>query len=302
MIWRYSRRDSVPLSITLFQLTLNIWLAATWESRTLPQNLLFLPLCLFLFWYNGLVASHNFVHTPWFKSDRLNRLYPILNSINLGLPQAHYRHEHFVHHRYNNDRVNSLGYTQDPTSTFANGHNGEHESVISYCLLGLFRTDLMESFRLIRKQGEATQLNCELASCMLSLVGYCLLSWQYLCLLYLPVFYLGWILEHVENYYEHFGCVPENRYANSTSYYGRLYNWLFCNEGYHQEHHLRPNVHWIERPKTWQEFQTELDRANHVILRFPPVLSILDHRRIAQYQSLKALPSILQRKLNQESV
>lgn len=64
MIWRYSRLDGVPCLITLFQLGLSFWLAGTWESRTLSQNLLFLPLCVFLFWYNGLVASHNLCIHP----------------------------------------------------------------------------------------------------------------------------------------------------------------------------------------------------------------------------------------------
>lgn len=293
MIWRYSWRDSIPLSITLLQLALNIWLAATWETRTLLDNWLYFPLCLFLFWYNGLVASHNFVHTPWFKSDLLNRCYLVINSINLGLPQAHYRHEHLIHHRYTNDRRNAAGQTQDPTSTFANGQDGHHESLLAYCFLGLFRADLLDSFHVIRKKGESLQLWLELLGCGLGLAAYLLLSWQYFLLFYLPTFYVGWVLEHVENYYEHFGGTPENRYANSTSYYGWLYNLLFCNEGYHQEHHLRPGVHWINRPETRQELKQELDRVDRVILRVPPAIGFLDHQRILQSKHQTA-PSLMQ--------
>lgn len=281
MIWRYTWRDGITLSVTLLQFGLNFWLAATWESRTLLQNLLFFPLCLFLFWYNGLVASHNFVHTPWFKSDLLNRCYMVLNSINIGLPQVHYYHEHLQHHRYGNDRQDQAGQTKDPTSTFACGQNGQHENVFAYCVLGLFRTDLLHSFDEIRKRGGARQLHLELAACFVALTIYLLLSWQYFVLLFIPTFYFGWVLEHLENYYEHFGGTPENRYANSTSYYGRIYNALFCNEGYHQEHHLRPNVHWTERPQTRRELQEGLDKADRVILRFPPTLAWLDHQRIA---------------------
>jgi fatty acid desaturase len=302
MIWRYSWRDSIPLAITLFQLGLNFWLAATWETRSLLENFLYFPLCLFLFWYNGLVASHNFVHTPWFKSDFLNRLYLAINSINIGLPQAHYRHEHLLHHRYGNDRLNAEGYTHDPTSLFAHGRDGQPENLISYSLWGLFRTDLLDSFRAICRRGEAFQLGMELLVCGLGLVVYLVLSWQYFLLFNLPTFYVGWVLEHVENYYEHFGSTPENRYANSTSYYGRLYNWLFCNEGYHQEHHLRPGVHWAKRPNTRQELWHELERAERVILKVPPVLGFLDHQRILrEQQSLlrgeASTPSALQQPL-----
>jgi fatty acid desaturase len=283
-MWRYTWRDSIPLAITLFQLALNVWLAATWDTRPLLENFVYFPLCVFLFWYNGLVASHNFVHTPWFKSDFLNRFYLAINSINLGLPQAHYRHEHLIHHRYTNDRLNAEGYTNDPTSLFANGKNGQPENLISYSLLGLFRTDLLDSFRTICRKGEAHQLKVELLACGLGLAIYLALSWPYFLLFYLPTFYIGWVLEHIENYYEHFGGTPENRYANSTSYYGWLYNLLFCNEGYHQEHHLRPGVHWAKRPETRQELRQELDRANRVILRVPPAIGFLDHQRIVREQ------------------
>lgn len=280
MIWRYSWRDSIPCSITLFQFGLNFWLAATWDHRTLTENLLFMPLCLFLFWYNGLVASHNFVHTPWFKSNLLNRVYAVLNSLNIGLPQSHYHQEHLKHHRYGNDRPDQNGLTKDPTSTFAYGRNGQHENMVSYCFLGLFRTNLPESFQEIVKRAGGRQLGSEVTACLLGLMVYLMLSWQYFLFLFLPTFYLGWVLEHLENYYEHFGGTPEDRYANSTSYYGKLYNTLFCNEGYHQEHHLRPNIHWLERPQTRQELQEGLDKADRVILNFPPTLAWLEHQRI----------------------
>lgn len=286
MLWRYSKWDIIPFSITLFQLALNIWLAATWETRTPLQNFLFVPICTFLFWYNGLVASHNFVHTPWFKPDWINRIYLAINSINIGVPQIHYRYEHLHHHRYGNDRPDQEGRTQDPTSIFTHGKNGQPENVFSYCALGPFRTNFIESFREISRKGESHQLRFELMACCLGFIGYSILSWQYVLFCLVPVLYLGWCLEHLENYYEHFGGTPENRYANSTSYYGFLYNALFCNEGYHQEHHLRPGIHWSKRPQTQHELQEELDKVDRVILRVPPVLGFLDHQRISHQQSL----------------
>ncbi len=280
MFWRYTWRDSVPLTITLLQLALNVWLAVTWASRPLAYNLFFLPLCIFLFWYNGLVSSHNFVHTPWFKWDVLNRIYAILNSVNLGVPQVHYRYEHFAHHRYNNDRQGPDGCTLDPTSLFAYGQNGEPESLLSYCFLGPLRIDLSEYLDEIRRNNDTDQFIVELMACGFSIVAFFIVCWQYALCIWLPVMYVGWVLEHIENYYEHFGTTPEDRYANSTSYYGRLYNLLFCYEGYHQEHHLRPNVHWMHRPKVRQELAVRLAQSDRVILRVPPALGILDHQRI----------------------
>ncbi|MEH2079967.1 MAG: fatty acid desaturase [Nostoc sp.] len=263
--------------MTIFQLVLNIWLSITWESRAFLHNLWFYPLCLFLFWYNALVATHNFVHTPWFRSNLLNNLYAIVNSANLYSPVTHYRHIHFNHHRYGNDRQDVHGKTEDHSSTFAYGKNGESENVITYCALAILRDDITESFRQITHK-ESLQLYLECGTCLLAIIGYLLISWKFFLFFVLPVFYFGWFLTYLANYYEHFGAIPENLYANSTSHYGRIYNFLFCNEGYHQEHHLRPNVHWSQRPQVYENLRKQLDGVVRVILKFPPPLGFIHHR------------------------
>ena len=42
---------------------------------------------------------------------------------------------------------------------------------------------------------------------------------------------------------------PGNRLTDSVSCYGRPYNLLWFNNGYHQEHHFRPQVHWTRVPE-----------------------------------------------------
>lgn len=55
---------------------------------------------------------------------------------------------------------------------------------------------------------------------------------------YLPGFAAGLGLCFLQQRYEH---------ARGTiSHYGRLYNLLFFNDGYHAEHHARPGAHWRE--------------------------------------------------------
>ncbi len=277
-IWKYSWLDSFPLLVTAAQISGNVWLAATWNERSPLQLLLLWPIFLLLFWYNPAIATHNFLHTPWFKFFFIDPPSAEIYTVNLGLPQTLYRFHHLNHHRYGNDTRGKNSLTRDHSSTYAFGKNGKHENVIAYCALGLFRRGTTEAVRAALRKGKWKQLCFELLVCFLGVAGYSLLSWRYLLLWFVPTFYFGWFLAHAENYYEHFGASPENRLTNSVSYYGRIYNLFLCNEGYHQEHHLRPQVHWALRPQVRERFSGELCRAGRVVSNFPPLLGFLNSR------------------------
>lgn len=63
---------------------------------------------------------------------------------------------------------------------------------------------------------------------------------RFFALTYLPGYGFGLLLCTLHGFYEH--------HHGTTSYYGRLYNLLFFNDGYHIEHHARPGVHWSRLP------------------------------------------------------
>jgi fatty acid desaturase len=77
-----------------------------------------------------------------------------------------------------------------------------------------------------------------------------LLDWRYLVCFYLPSYYLGWVLPYAHTYVLHYGAQSGNCYANSVSSYHRLYNGIFFNNGYHQEHHWDPKAHWTTMPRS----------------------------------------------------
>jgi fatty acid desaturase len=83
---------------------------------------------------------------------------------------------------------------------------------------------------------------------------------QFLATVYLPGYLAGLALCHVHGHFEHA--------RGTTSCYGRLYNLLFFNDGYHVEHHLRPGEHWTRLPRH--------DRHDVRESRWPPVLRWLD--------------------------
>lgn len=60
---------------------------------------------------------------------------------------------------------------------------------------------------------------------------------RFFLLTYLPGYLAGLGLCAMQGYLEHAGGSP-------VSHYGRLYNFLFFNDGYHAEHHATPGVHW----------------------------------------------------------
>jgi hypothetical protein len=78
---------------------------------------------------------------------------------------------------------------------------------------------------------------------------------------YIPGYVAGLGLCVLQGHFEHAG--------GTTSHYGRLYNWLFFNDGYHVEHHRRPGVHWTRLPS--ESAPPDARRSG-----WPPVLRWLD--------------------------
>jgi hypothetical protein len=83
---------------------------------------------------------------------------------------------------------------------------------------------------------------------------------DFLLTVYAPGYLIGLGLCFLQGHFEHAG--------GTTSHYGRIYNTLFFNDGYHVEHHRRPGVHWTEL-SAWAD---GVSRSS----RWPPVLRWLD--------------------------
>jgi hypothetical protein len=93
---------------------------------------------------------------------------------------------------------------------------------------------------------------------------------------------VGWIaglgLCQLQGHFEHA--------RGTTSHYGKLYNFLFFNDGYHVEHHARPGTHWSELPR-----QVRADRRS----RFPAVLRWLELAPLDNLERLVLRSGALQR-------
>ncbi|OJH38581.1 fatty acid desaturase family protein [Cystobacter ferrugineus] len=303
-IWKHTRRDAAMLALSLAQTATTFALAATWDGASWPWRLGGACLLVLMMTYNIIVISHLFTHVPWFESRRLNGLASMLNSLNIGQSVQRYQLFHVRnHHRYNNDRKGPDGKTKDLTSTFLDGEGGEHDGLFHYAFVGAVSTlgttarALLSATRLWRV-GEHEQELIDLAAKdparreqelhqvrmdrLAHFVGVCIflaLSWRWTLFCYLPAFYLALALVNVQNYFEHFGAAPESRYTDSVSYYGRLYNLLAFNDGYHQEHHLRPQTHWSRMPEVRREHAARLEGAERIISPVPALLGFLHRDR-----------------------
>jgi fatty acid desaturase len=303
-IWKNSPLDAVMLGLSLTQAVVMFTLAARWEHAAVIERAGSFALLVFMITYNIVIISHLFTHTPWFESRPLNSLASMLNSIDIGQSAQAYQLTHVRnHHRYNNDRKGPDGRTKDTTSTFADGKGGEHDSVWHYAFVGAAITlrntvrNVTAVRRLwgvgpheqalrklavkdpVRHARELRQVRLDRMAHVVALVAFALISWQWTLMCYVPAFYLALALVNVHNYYEHYGAAPGSRYTDSVSYYGRLYNLLTFNDGYHQEHHLRPQTHWTRMPTVRREHAAALNQVERIISPVPALLGFLHRTR-----------------------
>jgi fatty acid desaturase len=130
-----------------------------------------------------------------------------------------------------------------------------------------------------RRARELRQIRVDRAAHTLSLAGFAALSWQWTLLVYLPAFFVALALVNVQNYYRHFGANPDERAADSVSHYGRIYNLLTFNDGYHQEHHLAPGAHWSTMPQVRERHRARLEAQPRIVSPVPAMLGFLDRGR-----------------------
>jgi fatty acid desaturase len=303
-IWKYTSLDAVMLTLSIAQFVTTLLLAARWESSSPIGWVGSFALLVLMMVYNIIVISHLFTHTPWFESQRLNRLVSMLNSINIGQSVQAYQLTHVRnHHRYNNDQKGPDGKTRDLSSTFRDGVGDEHATLFHYAFVGALSTllnvgrELLSGIRLWRvgeheqdllklaseypgrRARELRQIRLDRLAHFLSVCLFLAISWKWTLICYLPAFYLALALVNVQNYYEHYGAAPESRFTDSVSYYGRLYNLLAFNDGYHQEHHLRPQAHWKSMRSVRRNYSEQLNQVERIISPVPAILGVFHRNR-----------------------
>ena len=103
---------------------------------------------------------------------------------------------------------------------------------------------------------------------------------RFFVVVYLPGYRAGLALCAMQGHWEHALGEP-------TSHYGRIYNFLCFNDGYHAEHHSNPAAHWTNLPHRIE--------TTAAISRWPPLLRWLDVHPLEALEFLVLRSPALQR-------
>jgi fatty acid desaturase len=264
-LFAHTRWDAVPAAAGLFHLAYLFGLYFLFPHAPLWVMLILGLIYALMVNANINGVGHNFIHNPFFRSQLLNRVFGITQSIACCFSQTMYDAVHMQHHKGNSDRQDEKGDTIDWLSIYRHGHDGEAENPWSYVFLSFFRDDVGTIRKDLRKRKNGDEFwgNLELAAFATTLLVMAIIvpsnpihfiNWRFM-LYFLPFWYLGHCFSYLNGYYRHYGANPDKPIAWGVSSYGRIYNWLFFYNGYHAEHHFRPKVHWTKMEKFHQSIE-----------------------------------------------
>jgi len=247
-LWSQSPKDCWLVLVSLVEASLKVIIVLYFGSLPATALMVCAIILTLLNCMNYEVTGHYFIHRPFFKPPVLNSLFGILNSIAFGFPQTLYRAEHLNHHQFGCDYKDPVtGLTRDESSIYRHGPGGRRpEPAWAYTLVGPFRENLTGMYRRTPKRLRR-QLALE-ALAVVALLGAA--AWIHIgaFLFLLALLWSGSAASHYQSWLEHAHATPGSRLTDSVSSYGRVYNWLWFNNGYHQEHHFCPTAHWTELP------------------------------------------------------
>jgi fatty acid desaturase len=277
-LFRYTAYDAFPAACGIAIVALMIWTFVAFESLSWW---VLAPAFFALAWsytWNMNCISHNFIHNPFFTNIWLNRAYSVLETLAIGVPHVFYHHYHMNHHFGDSDAKGPDGSTRDWSSIYRYGKGNQPEGFWSYCFLSFFRAEVRAVVEMTARHGWKRMAEAAFETAVLAAfwITMAVVSWRYFVFFYLPCYYLGWVLTYAESYLEHYGCKPGDPFANSVSTYNRLYNVLWFNNGYHQEHHWSPKWHWTRMYELHEQLRPQLQRHQTRTLRGPHITALIE--------------------------
>jgi fatty acid desaturase len=259
----YTNYDIIPVICGVLHFAFVIWLFVAFPHLSWPARIFFGCLYAIAISWNINGISHNFIHNPYFNSEKLNYAFSLIESWAIGFSQVFYHWVHMRHHTGNSDKKDENGSTIDWLSIYRHSKDASApESVLGYTFLSFFRDDLTEIYRDIKRKDSFRALfgKCEVFGFIALVLLALVIDWRAVLFL-VPFYYIGNCLSSLNGYYEHFRSNPDVPIAWGVSSYNKLYNLIWFNNGYHAEHHFRPKMHWMRMKQFHEQIKEEQKKA-----------------------------------------
>jgi fatty acid desaturase len=246
-----------------------------WMCGLMPGNIALQyarpALIPYLSWLSFLLAitsstiAHNHMHSPTFKSKRLNRLFANWISIFYGYPTFGWVPTHNLnHHKF-------LNKDGDATITwrFTNDHNllvavtyffvsSYYQSTPIKEFLQKAREQKPEQYRQILQQyGVVYGSQAAMLALAIVLHGAAAGAFVWAMTLGLPAFASLWTAM-LFNYEQHVHTDPWSAHNHSRNWVGKSLNFLMFNVGYHGAHHEQPGLHWSKLPEAHAKIASQI--------------------------------------------
>src|SRR3954470_17348382 len=151
-IFAHTRWDIIPTFAGLFQFA--YFLAMYFLFPYTPLLIMLIMGFVFSLMINANIngVSHNFIHNPFFRSQFLNRIFGVIESVGCCFSQTYYDVVHMQHHKGNADRPDENGETIDWISIYKHGHEGHAEHPLKYSFISFFREDPKTVYRELKRK------------------------------------------------------------------------------------------------------------------------------------------------------
>lgn len=236
-------RRTIAFILGHFVLLAAAWLA--WPHLAIAARVPLVVAVAVSAWINA-VITHNVMHSPLFRSRRLNSLAQVALSMTYGFPVSEYVPGHNLsHHRYTQTardvmRTSKLRYSWNLLNGLL---------FFLYIGPGVTAANVVYAKEMKRSKPKwISQLRTEMYITWGFKLALIALDWRRgLFLLIIPALYAVWGITTM-NILQHDGCDPDHEYNHSRNFIGRTLNWFTFNNGFHGIHHDHPGMHWSLLP------------------------------------------------------
>ncbi len=278
-IFRNSAWDLCLVAVIPVQIAIFVCYALFYEQLAWWVICILFPLH-FLLSLQGTAANHNHYHTPVFFSKKINGLLRIGYSA-IGSPKTSLNIGHGIHHSakesFNEASVMDVMGLSQPLHIQIVGffryylYSLGMQYFMFLVLLRIWDVEKLvkfamrdqvemgtKFFRALKKPENMRAAQLDVLAWFSFRILLISISWEFFFFYFVPANFIIDTFRQNENFVQHWGATdPNDNTRDSVSCYGRFYNYVAFNLGYHQEHHYRPATHWLNLPALTAELPSD---------------------------------------------